>query len=260
VLPLGDRLPLRRIRFAWVNLSVIGACTLVFLWQVGLPPREAARAVYAYGSIPSVLFGIHELSPQIGAVSAPLALVTSMFLHGGWMHLLGNMLYLWIFGDNVEDSMGHGRYAAFYLLAGIVAGLGQALAMPDSVLPSIGASGAISGVLGAYLVLHPRAPVKVMVFFPLFLTLPAWIVLGSWIGLQFLNASMDQGGTNGGVAWFAHIGGFVAGAVLIAVFRHRDVPLFGGLQSAREVGRAMVARPGRSRIPDAGGSWRRRDE
>jgi membrane associated rhomboid family serine protease len=176
------------------------------------------------------------------------------------MHLLGNMLYLWIFGDNVEDSMGHGRYAAFYLLTGIVAGLSQAIAMPDSVLPSIGASGAISGVLGAYLVLHPRAPVKVMVFFPLFLTLPAWIVLGSWIGLQLLNASMDQGGTQGGVAWFAHIGGFVAGAVLIAVFRHRDVPLFGGMQSAREVGRAMVARPGRSRIPNAGGSWRRHGE
>jgi membrane associated rhomboid family serine protease len=260
VLPLGDRLPLRRIRFAWVNYAIIAACTLVFLWQAGLTPRAAERAIYAFGAIPSVLFGIHQLSPDIGAVPGPVALVTSMFLHGGWMHLIGNMLYLWIFGDNVEDSMGHGRYAAFYLLTGVIAALAHAASAPDSVLPSVGASGAISGVLGAYLVLHPRAPVKVMVFFPLFLTLPAWIVLGSWIGLQFLNASMDQGGTQGGVAWFAHIGGFIAGAVLIPLFRDRDVPLWGGLQTAREVGRAMVARPARSQIPNAGGSWRQRGE
>jgi len=257
VLPLRDRLPLRYIRFAYVNLAIIGACTAVFLWQVGLPPREAERAIYAYGAIPSVLFGIHALPPEVGAVPATVALLTSMFMHGGWMHLLGNMLYLWIFGDNVEDSMGHGRFVAFYLLTGIVAALAHAASAPDSVLPSVGASGAISGVLGAYLVLHPRAQVRVMVFFPLFLTLPAWIVLGSWIGLQFLNASMDQGGTDGGVAWFAHIGGFVAGALLIALFRRRDVPLFDGLRTAREVGRAVVSRPGRSQIPNAGGSWRR---
>ena len=257
LLPLKDRNPLRHVRFQYVTIVLIGACVLAFLWEIGLGP-DGRRALYAYGMIPSVLFGTRSLPPEVGALPATLTVVTSMFLHGGWMHLLGNMLYLWIFGDNVEDSMGHRRFIAFYLLCGIIAALAHAAAVPDSTVPTIGASGAISGVLGAYLVLHPRAQIRVLVFFPFIIGLPAWIVLGSWIGLQALNVATDSGGVGGGVAWWAHIGGFVAGALLIAPMRRRGVPLFDGLRSARAVGRAMVAKPARSRIPDAGGSWRRR--
>jgi len=152
-----------------------------------------------------------------------------MLLHGGWLHLGGNMLYLWIFGDNVEDSMGRGRFIIFYLLCGVFAALAQGLIDPSSQVPMVGASGGIAGVLGAYLMLHPKAAVRclfiVIVFFR-FINLPAWLVLGGWIGLQFAAAPQSFSGDGGGVAYIAHIGGFLAGLALIPFFKKSHISLF----------------------------------
>lgn len=222
-LPLKDENPLRVVAFQRVTVTIIALCVASFLWQFTLP-NDGLAFIYAYGLIPVVLLGDVPLAPELVRVPAELTVVTSMFLHGGWLHLGGNMLYLWVFGDNVEDAMGHLRYAAFYLLCGIAAGLTHAYVEPASEIPMVGASGAISGVLGAYLVLHPRVKVLVLVLFRFAMTLPAYIVLGSYIVLQFLYVYLDAGGNT---ALWAHIGGFAAGALLIPFFRDRSVPLRG---------------------------------
>lgn len=207
-----------------VTVALIALCVLAFLWQLSLGEQGGVVAVYAFGLIPAVLFGSEQLPAEVAVVAPPLTVFTSMFLHGGWMHLIGNMLYLWIFGNNIEDCMGHGRFVLFYLLCGIAAAMAQALPDPGSVVPMIGASGAISGVLGAYLMLYPRAHVLVAIplgFFLYTARLPALAVLGFWFVFQVLNSLLtaQQGG---GVAWGAHIGGFVAGMVLIPFFsKHR---------------------------------------
>jgi membrane associated rhomboid family serine protease len=218
--PLKDDTPLKSISFQYVTVALIGLNIILFLWELTQPDQE--RMVYALGAIPAVVFGISELPSNVAMIPGWASLFTSLFLHGGWMHLLGNMLFLWIFGDNVEDSMGHLRYLVFYLLCGVLATLMHAVAQPASDAPLIGASGAISGVLGAYLILHPRARLLVLFMSIIPLRLPAWIVLGSWIGLQVLNLN-DKAGD---VAWWAHIGGFIAGAILVVPFRRRGVPLF----------------------------------
>jgi len=210
----------------WVNFTLIGLCVLVFLWQLSLGGVGNQQAVYALGAIPAVLLQGAQLPPEIAMVPPTMTIVTSMFLHGGWMHLLGNMLYLWIFGDNIEDSMGHVRYAIFYLLCGTAAVFAQALPDSTSEIPMIGASGAISGVLGAYLLLHPHAKVTVLIPLGFILQtarLPAVWVLGFYFVLNLINSLMAQGG--GGVAFRAHIGGFIAGMVLIPLLKHRNVPL-----------------------------------
>jgi membrane associated rhomboid family serine protease len=151
--------------------------------------------------------------------------LTSMFLHGSWMHLLGNMWFLWLFGDNVEDSMTRPRFAAFYLLCGVVAAIAQVVTSPDSGIPMVGASGAISGVMGAYLVLYPRVRVFALLPLGFLLTsvaLPAWVMLVYWIGLQILSGVTSIGQTGGGVAFWAHVGGFVAGVVLAKPFARAD--------------------------------------
>lgn len=225
-LPLYDDNPAgRRPLVVWLLMAV---CIAVFVWQASLPPSEAQAAVLAFGAIPAVLFGDVSLPPEIALVPAWLSVFTSMFLHGGWLHLAGNMLYLWIFGDNVEDSMGHGRFLVFYLLCGLAAALTQAWVDPASQIPLVGASGGIAGVLGAYLVLHPRANVRVfawIIFFIRVINVPAFIVLGVWIAGQFL-AAPGAVGASGGVAYFAHIGGFVAGMALAPLFKKRGVKLF----------------------------------
>ncbi len=256
LIPLKDDNPLKRIRFQYVTVALIAACVGVFVWQLSLGEGEG-RAIYGLGTVPAVLLGTRALDPGLVLVPAWATLFTSMFLHGGLMHIGGNMLYLWIFGDNVEDSMGHGRFLAFYLVTGVIAALAHVASNADSTIPTIGASGAISGVLGAYLVLHPKARVLTIVLrFPV--RLPAWVVLGVWIGLQFLNAAMD-GGSGGGVAWWAHIGGFVAGAVLIVPFRRKSVPLFDGLAPPLKRARSPKRKPEphptrgrRSRFPESG--------
>jgi len=196
----------------------IGLCALVFLWQQTLSQDAGTIAVYAYGVVPAVLFGNDSLPPGIARIPAELSIFTSMFMHGGWMHIIGNMLYLWIFGNNIEDTLGHVRFILFYLLCGVAAALAQSLINTHSEVPMIGASGAIAGVLGAYMVLFPRAHVLVLVpfgFFTQLLRLPALLVLGFWFVLQLFQGGLMAPGKEGGVAYLAHVGGFVAGIILI---------------------------------------------
>lgn len=219
MIPLKDDNPTRSVPF--MNYALIASCVLAFLWEASLGPRLEA-AIYAFGFVPDVLFGGGR--PPAGAVVPAWATVfTSMFLHGGWMHLIGNMLYLWIFADNVEDRFGHGRFVVFYALCGIAAALAQALPDPDSRIPMVGASGAISGVLGAYLLLYPRAHVLVLIPlgpFSQLTRLPALIVLGLWFAMQLLSEMLAPAGA--GVAFRAHIGGFVAGLALLPLMRKRS--------------------------------------
>ena len=249
LIPLKDDNPLRRIGFQYMTVALMAVCTAVFLWQLSLGGAEG-QAVFGFGTIPSVLFGARELAPDLVMVPAPVTLLTSLFLHGGWMHLIGNMLFLWVFGDNVEDAMGHVRFLAFYLVCGVVAGLAHSVLHADSTAPLIGASGAVSGVLGAYLVLHPKARVLVLVsYFPV--RLPAVVVLGGWIALQLFNASLGGAAGAGGIAWWAHIGGVVAGALLVVPMRRRGVPLFDGGGQPGEAAPPRAAGK-RSRLPDSG--------
>jgi membrane associated rhomboid family serine protease len=224
--PISDDNPRRHLT-PYVSWSIIAACVLVFLWQLSLGPQGGELAVYSLGMIPARLFGYAELPAELAAVPAWATVVTSMFMHGGWLHLGSNMLYLWIFGDNIEDSMGHGRFAVFYLLCGTAAALAQGFVDPASEIPMVGASGAISGVLGGYILLHPGATVRVLLFLGFFVTIahiPALIVLGIWFLLQ-LFSSFATPTTGGGVAFWAHIGGFVAGLVFVSFFKRHDVPV-----------------------------------
>ena len=212
-----------------VTMGLIVACVLVFLRQVSLPPKLGEMFVYQYGAIPAVVFGYADLPPELAAVPAYGTLITSMFLHGGWMHLIGNMMYLWIFGNNIEDVMGHVKFIVFYAVCGILAALSHAAIDSGSTVPMVGASGAISGVLGAYLLLYPRARVLVLIpfgFFSQMIYVPAGIVLGLWFLMQLLSGGMSLGQEGGGVAFFAHIGGFVAGMALIPFFKHPHVRFF----------------------------------
>ncbi len=217
MLPIKDENP--SYRRPWVNYTLITINILVFFYELSLG-RELNRFIFRYGVIPVEI--IHG--------RGWLTIFTSMFLHGGWMHIFGNMLYLWIFGDNVEDSIGHFKYLIFYLISGVAAALTQVLVNPTSHIPLIGASGAISGVLGAYFVLYPRARVLTLIPDPftlgLFLRIvriPAFFVLGFWFIIQFMYglASLPYMGRTGGVAFFAHIGGFVFGMIAIKFFNPR---------------------------------------
>jgi membrane associated rhomboid family serine protease len=232
MIPLRDDNP-SQIR-PIVTYLLIGLCVLVFIWQFMLGPEGGQRAVYSLGVIPARLLGHGELDPSLVVVGPWTTVFTSMFMHGGVMHLLGNMLYLWIFGDNVEDSMGHVRFIIFYVLCGAAAVFAQALPDPTSQVPMIGASGAISGVLGGYLLLFPHA--RVLVAIPLgfvmhMTRLPAMWVLLLWFGLQLLS-NILQGEAGAGVAFRAHIGGFIAGMALVPLFKHRNVRLWHPPRSA----------------------------
>jgi len=205
-----------------VTIGLIAACGAVFLWQCSLDAASASRTVDALGAIPAVIVGNARLPADLQWVPRHATILTSIFLHAGWMHLLGNMLFLWIYGDNVEDRMGHGRFLVFYFLCAVAAFYAQALANPHSAYPIIGASGAISGVLGAYLVSFPRARVLTLVVLPFFLTtvrLPAIFLLLLWFAVQLVSHFADHGG---GVAFLAHIGGFVCGMALVPLFRRGD--------------------------------------
>ena len=244
ILPLYDDNP--RTSVPIVTYGLIAACSIVFLWQQSLGPRAEAAVDFAYGMVPAVFFG--SAAPPAGLPSVPpwATLVTSMFLHGGWLHLLGNMLYLWLFGRGVESAMGAPRYLVFYLLSGIAAALTQAAADPGAEVPMIGASGAIAGTLGAYLVLHPRANVVIFVWLFIFVRLiavPAVIVLGLWFLMQLASALDARSGAPG-VAFWAHVGGFVLGMLLVPRFRRRGV---GMLQPRRSA--AFATRRPRRRGP-----------
>ncbi len=226
MLPLHDDNPTERPPF--VTITIIAICALVFLYQASLPRQGDEAFVFQYGAIPAVVFGQATIPGDMIALPGMLTLLTSMFLHGSWMHLLGNMLYLWIFGNNIEDIMGHIRFVVFYVVCGVLAALSHALTDPSSQIPMVGASGAISAILGAYLLVFPRARVLILLPPPFLGTtyVPAAVVLGIWFLGQLLSGGMSLGIKGGGIAFFAHIGGFVAGIALIGLFKRRDVPLF----------------------------------
>ncbi|MFN3743085.1 MAG: rhomboid family intramembrane serine protease [Hyphomicrobiaceae bacterium] len=222
--PLRDDNPLRVIRWQWVTVGLIVANVIIFGLQLAISDE---RYIASFAAIPSELLGSGggaARGPYDGlAIPEALTLVTYQFLHGSPLHLIGNMLFLWVFGDNIEDAMGHLRFLAFYLLCGIAGGLAHAVMTPASTIPLIGASGAVAGVIAAYLILHPRVRVWVLAFrfIPLRIT-AAW-ALGAWIATQFVMLLMPDGSP---VAWWAHIGGILAGALLIVFMRRRGVPLF----------------------------------
>jgi len=213
MIPLRDVIPSRTTPYITVTIIVLNV--LAWLFELALPPDVRTLFLQVYGVVPA---DFHATT-----------LITSMFLHGGWMHVLGNMWYLWIFGDNVEDRLGHGRFIVFYLLCGVIAALGQIAIDPESTLPTIGASGAIAGVMGAYFVLYPRSRVLTLIPLIIFweiIELPAIVLLGFWFVIQLFSAgtiaiTASTGG--GGVAFAAHVAGFVVGMIGGLVFRKRQV-------------------------------------
>jgi membrane associated rhomboid family serine protease len=225
-IPLYDDAP--RTAPPVANWCLVGLCVLVFLWQASLPQELSDQVVFEYGMIPAVLFGHMSLAPPLHRdLPAWATIFTSMFMHGGWLHIAGNMLYLWIFGKGVESGLGPVRYVIFYLLCGVAAAMTQALVDPQSDVPMIGASGAIAGVLGAYLVLHPRGNVVTFIWifvFARFVAVPAVILLGLWFLAQ-LGSALSSAGEPGVAVW-AHVGGFVTGMALVVPFRQRGVRLF----------------------------------
>jgi membrane associated rhomboid family serine protease len=212
MIPLRDVIPSRTTPYITVTIIILNA--LAWVVELNLPRETLPAFLQVYGVVP--------------ADFRPPTLVTSMFLHGSWLHVIGNMWYLWIFGDNVEDRLGHGRFVAFYLLCGIAAAFGQILSDPLSRLPTIGASGAIAGVLGAYFVLYPRS--RVLTLVPLFIfweliEIPAIFLLGFWFLMQLFSAgaiAVTSSAGGGGIAFTAHVAGFVAGAAGVFVFRRRE--------------------------------------
>jgi membrane associated rhomboid family serine protease len=226
VIPIRDSNPTRSFPFITVLFIVINV--LVYLYEYTLGENGGRVFIASYALVPERLFHANMVAP--GPVPAGMTIVTSMFLHGGVFHIAGNMLYLWIFGNNIEDAMGRMRFIVFYLLCGAVAALAHAVLNTRSTVPMIGASGAISGVLGAYLLLYPNARVMTLFtlgFFVRMIEVPALVVLGFWFVFQVLNAVVASA-EGGGVAWFAHLGGFLAGMALIGLFKRKDVPFWRG--------------------------------
>ena len=222
MIPIGDSA--RRHTTPYVHVGIIIACVLVFIYELSLSTIDVGRFFQDWGVVTVQLVNWLE-SPSV--VEEPSTVVTSMFIHGGWLHLIGNMLFLWVFGDNVEDAMGHGRYLVFYLLAGLAATALQVFIDQESLIPMVGASGAIAGVLGAYLVLYPRATVSVLIpwlwFFGAF-PVPAAFLIVFWFLLQLLSGVASLGAAAGateGIAFWAHVGGFIAGVVLVWAFRRQ---------------------------------------
>ena len=219
-IPLYDRNRLRFIRRQWMVLSLIAANVIVFL--LTSVPAVADLAVVSLGYIPAVVNDYAELAPGLTTVPEEATFLTYAFLHAGWMHLGTNMLFLWVFGDNVEDATGHFRFLVLYLASAAAGAWAHGLLIPQSEQPLVGASGAVAGVSAAYLILHPRVRVWILVLYRIPLPLPAWIPLGFWLGVQFVMVVADPGGQ---VSWAAHVGGAVAGALLIVLLKRRDVPL-----------------------------------
>jgi membrane associated rhomboid family serine protease len=232
VIPLYDDLPTRR--FPWMTVALIAANVLVFVYELLLSGGTGGRLdlfFFRAGFVPYELTHLTDVPPA-DLVPPPFTVFTSMFVHEGWLHIMGNMLFLWIFGNNVEDAMGEARFLTFYLICGLAAAVAQTAIRPDSTIPNIGASGAIAGVLGAYIMLYPRARVltlvPVFIFFLPIVFLPAWVVIAAWFVLQLFGGLLSLGAAaGGGVAFFAHVGGFVAGLLLVSLFARRRPRLRG---------------------------------
>lgn len=212
MIPLKDDVP--SYTFPFVTIAIIVVNIIVFIYELTLGMGEVENFIYRTAAIPYEITHLVDIKPR-SIVPPPFTLLTAMFVHGGLLHLAGNMLFLWIFGDNVEDTLGHFRYLLFYLVSGVIASFAHIALEPASMMPMIGASGAIAGVLGAYFLLFPRAQVLTLVFLIFFVTvvrIPAVVFLGFWFLFQILSS-----GYGGGIAWYAHIGGFIAGAAGILI-------------------------------------------
>jgi len=227
MIPFRDNIPSRS--FPIITIAIILANAGVFLYELQLG-SSLEPFIMQYGVVPAAVFRWPQSDLPCASVALPF--LTSMFLHGGWLHLIGNMWYLWIFGDNVEDRLGHFAYLIFYLLCGLGAGIVHTILNYQTVVPSVGASGAIAGVLGAYVVSYPRA--RVLTLVPIFIfiqiiEIPAVILLGLWFLLQFFSGAASLATTSagaGGVAWWAHVGGFVIGIILVGLFPRKDRPRY----------------------------------
>ncbi len=227
--PIRDENPQLRVPF--VTFAIIAANVAAWILLQGLGSEPAlSRSICQLGLIPGDVLGTVDLSRVSQRLVCPvdgqgswLTVLSSMFLHGSWMHIIGNMWFLWIFGDNVEDAMGHARFLMFYVLCGVAAAAAQMLANAASPIPMVGASGAIGGVMGAYIVIYPRVHVHMLVILGFYVTtiaVPAVLMLGYWIVIQFVGGLASAGATGGGVAFWAHIGGFAAGAALVLLFKN----------------------------------------
>ena len=220
MIPLADDAP--RTGRPVMNVLLLLVNVAVFLYQQTLPPLEAEQLYFRLGCIPREIVHLTDTGPS-ALVPLPLTLITCLFLHGGWVHLILNMLFLWVFGNGVESRFGHLRYVVFFLACGVAASLAQTAFHPASNIPVVGASGAVSAVMAAYLVFHPTARIKTLVFWFVFfqvVRIPLAVFLGAWVAVQFLAGLGSRGGT-GGVAWFAHLGGFAAGLAVALGTRYR---------------------------------------
>jgi membrane associated rhomboid family serine protease len=266
-LPLYDDNPIQETPI--ITYGLIGMCVGAFLWQQGQDPHLVSRQ---YGMIPALLFGYRALPPGFEVVPPWATIFTSMFLHGGWFHLGGNMLFLWIFGNNMEDLLGRGRFLLLYFGSGVAAALAQALTAPQSPIPMVGASGAIAGVLGAYAMTYPRANVHCFVWIVIFfriVTVPAWLLLGFWFAMQLISG-LAKGAGSPGVAFWAHVGGFCCGIALFLLLRPRRImllqpqhtPVWATAPPTALAGRRTFHR---GSVPDSGrseghGPWGRGDD
>ncbi|MCF8067687.1 MAG: rhomboid family intramembrane serine protease [Desulfobacterales bacterium] len=245
MIPLRDTIPSRN--FPIVNWCLIGINVFVFLFQLSLGENKGLF-IYLYGLVPA-RYTIPELGSYFTVFHQVFSFVSFMFLHGGFWHLLSNMWFLYIFGDNIEDRLGPFRYLAFYLLCGIASGLSHLMLNTQSNLPTIGASGAVAGVMGAYMILHPKSKILVLIpiiIFPWFVEVPAYLFLGIWAIMQFINATVTQSDM-GGVAWWAHFGGFIFGILFLKMFMAMPKIGFTGLSrkitSRKKSHRLQIIRP-----------------
>ena len=226
-LPLYDDCPLDNLKTPWATRLLVAANVLIYaLFQEPVVVGEAvsqARLI-SFGMVPATITATAHLPEELQRIPSDLTLVTYMFLHVGWLHLLSNMAFLWVFGDNVEDAMGSVRFVLFYLACGVAAGLTHLLSVPSAEVPLVGASGAVAGCVSAYLLLHPRVKLWILLLMRIPLHIPARWVIGAWMVLQLVNGLLLQ---DDGTAWWAHIGGIIAGAALIVPMRQAGVPLFG---------------------------------
>lgn len=222
-IPIHDANALKHIKVQYVTIGLIVTNVIVFFLSVMGSEAEIQATVMGYGYIPAVAFDYAVLPPEYSLVPAPATYVTYAFLHGDIFHLGGNMLFLWVFGDNVEDALGHLRFFLFYVLCAVAGALLHGLLLPESQAPLIGASGAIAGIVAAYLMLHPRVKIWVLAFARIPLRIPAWIVLALWIGMQFVMLAIAG---DDAVSWAAHVGGILMGAALVLFMRRSGVPLF----------------------------------
>ena len=225
MIPIRDDQP--RFSTPYLTYFLIGLNLVIYFLEWTMGPHNEEVLVYQLGMVPARITGLLGASYHVQPAAALLPMFTSMFLHGSWLHVIGNMWFLWIFGDNIEDHLGHFKYLVFYLLSGLGAAVAHILLNPFSRIPTVGASGAIAGVLGAYFLLYPKARVLTLVplFFLFFWWLPAWIFLGYWFVLQFFSGALSSidvsSRATGGVAFWAHVGGFVVGIILIKIFPER---------------------------------------